>query len=216
MPDNLKNSSNYQRLISMVIDLGTEVMLLLFFHLKPEEKVTAFLSKPDVRRKLDYKKRRNILTPRQYRIVTLPYPNPREFDLSLLLTLLSYIFEDEIMAPIHGWGTFPSAASNDFSIGADLLRLKRIRNEIIGHHVKAQLSNTEFTDLWQQTESLLLRIVEIVDFKGKASYKAKLSTYASPSPYSTVDAQKALETVKIWCDEINILQKQASIVCEIL
>jgi hypothetical protein len=213
MPDNLENSSNYLRLISMVIDLGTEVMLLLFFHLKPEEKVSAFFSEPGVREKLDYMKRRNILKPRQYRILTLPYPNPREFDLTLLITLLSNIFEDKIKAPINGWGTFPPA-SDDFSIGADLLRLKRIRNEIVGHHVKAQLSNTEFTDLWQQTESLLLRIVEAVDLKEKASYETKFSTYTTRSLQTTVDAQKALETVQMWYAEINILQEQASTVCE--
>lgn len=206
MSDNGERSSHYLRMISMVIDLGTETVLEIFYHFKPRQNVGEFLSESIVKLKLKELQRRKILKLREFNLVNSSNPNPDKFDLNLLITLLTNLFRDKIEEPKRGWETFPPA-KDDNSTGADLLRLRRVRNDLVGHVAKAQLSSTLYTKLWTETENVLQRLISIVSHEKEQELKHKLTVYKTKS-LDTLAVQNAIEKVQLWYEEVKKVQME--------
>ena len=83
------------------------------------------------------------------------YGRSEDFDLTILIKLLRNICN--LTAPSRGWDKLPD--TTELSLEADIARIKYYRNKIYAHPSKLELSDIEFTDLWNEIKAALLRIV---------------------------------------------------------
>ena len=168
MSDSTESSAYFYRVISLVVDVGTETLRGIFYSKVPKSDVATLFETPQIRsefRKLKGK----VLTQVQYDKVTND-PDPDTFDISLLTTLLTIKKISGIPKPAAGWGVTPS--ESDTTLGADLIRLRDIRNEIIAHCSKAQLEVHEYKRIWGSVENVLIRIAKHVNASEEAKIKA--------------------------------------------
>jgi hypothetical protein len=137
-----RDETLYLQIVYILVDFGTKVVLNLFIHLLKNENNTlvTFLTSPESQKTLKELKRKKILSEKEYRLSSGNGFNPKaeHFDISLLITLLQNLLPEEILpAPTNGWQKPPLQA--DYSLSADLLRLRKIRNEFVAHMARPQI-----------------------------------------------------------------------------
>ncbi|XP_045189083.2 uncharacterized protein LOC123546677 [Mercenaria mercenaria] len=174
MSHNPQKCVYYLRIIRFIVEVGTETVRNLFYHFKPKHEVHTFFTCGTICDELRALKRRHVLSCEQYRQVTSD-PNPNEFDLALLITLLTNIFTGMIDPPANGWNR--NVDQHDISIGANLLRLKHLRNAIVGHSATARLTVQEFNDFWKQIEETVTSFELFIDVRNKDAVKTKIDEY---------------------------------------
>ncbi|XP_053380795.1 uncharacterized protein LOC123549420 isoform X1 [Mercenaria mercenaria] len=152
-----ENSVRFYRIISLVVDVGTQTLLDIFYSKVPKEDVSVLFGTREVKAEFIKLKGKNALTKVQYVKVTAANPDPDTYDISLLTTLLTC----QTICGIPLAKKFPPVSS-DLSVGADLHRLRELRNEIIGHRNNAQLEVTEFKKFWADVETVLIRLANHV------------------------------------------------------
>jgi hypothetical protein len=114
--------------------------------------------------------------------------------------------------PACGWDN--PADENDTSIAADLLRLKDIRNTIIGHKSSAQISSEEYKSLWKDLENIFIRIKMVVCGSGESekSIRTKLEVYRSKALEPTDEIEERYANlIQRWHDEFTTLQKKVMV-----
>ncbi|XP_062600488.1 uncharacterized protein LOC134262116 [Saccostrea cucullata] len=79
--------------------------------------------------------------------------NPEEFDITLLTTLLRNF--TKISPPSTGWNNAPFAT--DTSEGADLVRIRLIRNQLM-HKNDGELDEQEFKSIWSEIKNAVSRL----------------------------------------------------------
>lgn len=77
-----------------------------------------------------------------------------KFDVTLLYTLIRNLCPS--IKPTKGWGCQPDDA--DIQIGDDIERLRMFRNKNYAHANFAEISDTEFNDVWENLKSIVNRI----------------------------------------------------------
>ncbi|XP_053380815.1 uncharacterized protein LOC128548982 [Mercenaria mercenaria] len=157
MSDSTESSARFYRIISLVVDVGTQTLLDIFYSKVPKENLLVLFGTPKVKAEFIKLKGKNALTKVQYVKVTAANPDPDTYDISLLTTLLTC----QTICGIPLAKKFPPDPS-DLSVGADLHRLRELRNEIIGHRNNAQLEVTEFKKFWADVETVLIRLAKHV------------------------------------------------------
>ncbi|XP_053389950.1 uncharacterized protein LOC123558664 [Mercenaria mercenaria] len=206
MSDCEEKAAYYLRFISMYIDLGTEIVLKVFVHHTPGKDAKSFLLSDPVKKKLKQLKNKQILNKEESDLVLSSAPHPKVFDISLLITLSINLFsEHQLTPPKKGW-SFPPKNS-DKSISADLLRLRTIRNMIVGHVAKAQLPKWRFDDEWENVEEIFLRIYRNISPDEESHLKQKMEDYRlrklDPSIKNKYDSK-----LNEWHQEISKVQQQ--------
>ena len=150
----VEESANFYRLVSLVVDRGSDVLRDVLLHLvKPSTLEAVLQAKINVINNLQQKK---VIFAEQYALLTKVPPNAEEFDISLLVKIFQNICPN-IPAPILGWGTKKPDA-NDFSLAADILRLRNIRNEVYAHRSSTKVTNADFEPLWFDLSQVIERI----------------------------------------------------------
>ncbi|XP_053388728.1 uncharacterized protein LOC128551831, partial [Mercenaria mercenaria] len=206
MSDN-PEATAYIRLIAMYIDLATDTVLKVFFYLTPNQDIDTFFTSTDVRKKLEGLFLRRRLNKKEYEIVTRPRLSPKNFDISLLITLLSNLYANILPAPMNGWNS--AVNPRDHTIAADLLRLRNIRNKLVAHNPRAGLEEFKFEHLWNKVENILVRLIQQVDPGSEASLKEKIGAYRTCHLDPTDDRfKKYLEKLQEWYDEASKLQEK--------
>ncbi|XP_053389601.1 uncharacterized protein LOC128552574, partial [Mercenaria mercenaria] len=173
MSDSTESSAYFYRIITLVVDVGTVTLREVFYSKCPKATVTTLFTSPTISSEFIKLKSKKILTSIQYQQVTVN-PDPDTYDISLLITLLTNKKICEITEPAKGWGQIPP--DTDLSLGADLLRVRDIRNQIVGHRPNAQLEEKEFQVLWGNIESLLVRIARHVGSTEEAKIKQMIES----------------------------------------
>ncbi|XP_053398066.1 uncharacterized protein LOC123551165 [Mercenaria mercenaria] len=209
MSDNPEETAYYLRLISMYIDLGTETVVKVFYYLTPKQNVKSFFSLPDIQSALKSLSKNKLLSCKEYKLVSYN-PNPEKFDISLLVTLLTNLYKRKLPAPNNGWTSPPD--SQDFSIAADLLRLRNIRNTVVAHQPRARLFKVQFDYLSRRVEDILLRLIRQVDPASETILKERIAAYKEKALDPQNDGeQEYLEKLRDWwenCEEISKLQER--------
>ncbi|KAL3862140.1 hypothetical protein ACJMK2_008130 [Sinanodonta woodiana] len=148
------------RLASILIDVGTNVLRNVLHTEHPEKTFTQALLNNQAH--LTSLHRKKILNDQQKNML-FPVSGAADsstFDISLLFILLRNICPNKVPKPPSGWKGLP--ANNDFSVGADILRLKEIRNVVVAHAFNTKISlyqyNTEVTKL----KSVMHRLCKLV------------------------------------------------------
>ena len=164
-------NENYQRLFRLIIRAGTELLRALFDSIYPAESLANELSDSTTRKKL-----RDILLKPQLDLV---YPAPglfgesRDFDISLLSQLLKTLCPTQLPPLCSGWNRLPS--TGDFSLTADIVRIKFYRNDIIHKFHSGELSDAEFCSLWDEIKIVLLRIASHISAETKLEWEEEIN-----------------------------------------
>ncbi|XP_053395252.1 uncharacterized protein LOC123524054 [Mercenaria mercenaria] len=203
MSDNPEDTEYYLRIISMYIDIGTETVLKLFYHCKPKEDIDQFLS--NSKTILEDLKRRNVLKKSQYYLVTSLNPNIEKFDIVLLITLLTNLFPNTNLSPPQSLTSKPD--NSNLSIGADLIRLRKFRNNVLCHRPKAHLPKFQFERYWSMVAEILLRIIREIKPDEEDDLKNKLKAYKERKLDSAL-VIKHSDILRDWEKEIDEIQTQ--------
>ena len=112
-----EETTNYCRIILLMVDVGTETLLHLFYSLVPKHSVKGYFASK--KSEIDKGKRKKVFDNSQYAKLTCPDPNPDEFDISLMIKLLTYFK----LSPVK------------------LDNLQILRNEIVGHNIELSVTS---------------------------------------------------------------------------
>ncbi|XP_053389661.1 uncharacterized protein LOC123525767 [Mercenaria mercenaria] len=211
MSDEPEESAYYLRLVSMYMDIGTETVLGVFVHHSPGKDAETFLETNQngiIKLKTDH-----ILNDQECASLlqegTHDLKNPLDlngFDVSLLITLARNLFTNQqLPPPAKGWQYPPR--NKDKSIAADLIRLKKTRNIIVGHHPRARLPKWRFDEEWQKVSEIILRLQRQIAPGNVVHIKKRIEEYRVQRLDPSVE-NKYDEKLKEWHEEITKVQDQ--------
>ncbi|XP_053390032.1 uncharacterized protein LOC128552964 [Mercenaria mercenaria] len=211
MSDDPEESGYYLRLVSMYMDIGTETVLDVFVHHSPGKDAETFLKANQhaiIKMKTDH-----ILNEQECASLlqkgTHVLKNPLDlnrFDVSLLITLARNLFTShQLPPPAKGWKYPPK--TRDVSVAADLIRLKTIRNVIVGHHPRARLPKWRFDDEWQKVSEIILRLQQQIAPGNEVHIEKRIEEYRVQRLDPSVE-NKYDEKLKEWHEEVTKMQDQ--------
>ncbi|XP_060604845.1 uncharacterized protein LOC132757549 [Ruditapes philippinarum] len=137
----------YLQIVYMFVGLGTKVLLELFLYLLKHDEINMslvdFLKSNETKQKLIKLRNDKVINEKEHRLAKADNPKTDDFDISLLLILMRNLLPNEILSPpTHGWTKPPPRTDN--TISADLLRLRKIRNDIIAHITRPQIPEPKY------------------------------------------------------------------------
>ncbi|XP_053386965.1 uncharacterized protein LOC123529667 [Mercenaria mercenaria] len=204
MSDNPEETSYYLRLVSMYMDLCTETVRKVFAFYSPNNNGEDFIRLNQAR--LNELKTNGILNQQECEVVITQWPNLRRMDISLLITLSINLFTTvQLPPPTKGWNRPPKG--KDISIAADLLRLRKIRNVIVGHHPCARLHQWVFENEWENIQTILLRIERQIDPGNEVHLQNQIECYLIPQLQPCIQNEHDSK-LKEWYQEVSKAQKQ--------
>ena len=163
-------NENYQRLSRLIMRAGTELLRAQFDSFYPPSSLANKLSEIATKKLL-----KDLLKPQH----DLVYPAPglfgesRDFDISLLSQLLKTLCPTQLPPLRSGWNNPPSR--DDFSLTADIVRIKFYRNDIIHKFHSGELSDAEFCSLWDEIKIVLLRIASHISAETKLEWEEEIN-----------------------------------------
>ena len=163
-------NENYQRLSRLIMRAGTELLRAQFDSFYPPSSLANKLSEFATKQKLLHvllKPQRDLVYP-----ATGLFGESRDFDISLLSQLLKTLCSTQLPPLRSGWDRPPSR--DDFSLTADIVRIKFYRNDII-HKFDSMLSDAEFCSLWDEIKIVLLRIASHISAETKLEWEEAIN-----------------------------------------
>ncbi|KAK3608445.1 hypothetical protein CHS0354_035447 [Potamilus streckersoni] len=129
------------------------------------------------------------------------YIDLRKFDITLLCTLHKNMFS--VCPPEFGWHT--EMLETDHSAGADLMRLRKLRNDYIGHISNPILTHCEFEKLWIALEGSLSRLSKALGHKFQEMVNEKTAEFKTCSFDSRKEIKFQLELINWYkCDMLDL------------
>ena len=191
-PDEVLHSTpgkaNFQRVTRLLISGGTTLLTEIFDIRCPPTDLPRILKNPATKKKLAAAK----LTKPQWDCL---YPSPgtygksEDFDVTLLFRLLRTICN--LIPPSTGWDALP--ATTDYSLAADLARIKYYRNSVYGHVNKhMEITDEEFPSLWQEISKALLGIAGQINAKKKDEWQKAVDKFLK-DPLTAQDERNVQE-----------------------
>ncbi|XP_053391800.1 uncharacterized protein LOC128554555, partial [Mercenaria mercenaria] len=207
MSDTPEERTYYLRSILMYMDLTKETILKVFRYLIKCEDIANFLESVDIKKKLKDLFKNKSLKKTEYNLVSYR-PNPDKFDIALLIKLIFGLCKNEIASPHLGWKAKPDP--KDESLGADLIRLRNVRNTLIGHRADAKLSKAEYEKTRDKVQAILIRVIKNVDPSSKEDIERRIDEYTK----LVVDTENTrvktyLDQLLEYKNEYDILQDMA-------
>ena len=185
----------FQRLVRLLMCGGVTLVREVFDFKLPSSNLQMKLKDPTIQCRLQKLRHKNVLTALEWNLL---YPSPgvygesTDFDITLLFKLFRNI---RILArPATGWDNFPHCT--DHSLGADLVRIKCYRNQVYGHSITMEISDSEFVDLWREISEALLRIADSISNAKKVEWKKAIDKFWHDP--LTPDANLNLEELRSW------------------
>ena len=201
-----QQSCNYYRLVTLLIDIGGEV---LRDELLKEIPLNTFGNVLQNNINLLTRLRNmKVLTEPQFALLLESPPDPNKFDVSLLVALLRNLCPH--IKPVPDW-TIGVPGPTDHSIGAELLRIKNIRNTKM-HIPTTVMPKSTFQPLWTELAAIIHSIAFQVSQECcfKISKKILILENANVDP-SGEKEQRLLKTLKDWQEQIiDILNEKVN------
>ena len=208
--DSLKAKSNYNRICQLLINKGGEALRrVLHAKLFPDTLAAALHSHlhSGTLRGIRYGVIKNPQWDLLYPSAGLP--DSKKFDITLLCILLRNICG--LSAPATGWDAMPP--KNDTSISADIVRIKRYRNEVYGHIHETQYDDAKFEQLWEDISKTLRRLLipreDIANLK-EAPLSPEEDTYLKKLKKMMDEDARVCEEVKDLKSEVVQLKVQVN------
>ena len=150
-----REAANYARLCRLLIEVGSQVLREKFNDIHDPANLPVILH--SCMRKLKSLRSRRILSQAQWdsmNPVVHATVSSENFDISTLCVLLINICN--LSPPATGWRRPP--ASTDYSVGADILRVRNFRNSLYAHITKASIDETSFNSYWNDIREVVVRL----------------------------------------------------------
>lgn len=166
---------NFFRIIGLVVDPGTEILRGVLHSQIPPDQLSSYLNERANKDIIDKLLKKGVINDTQYELLTKSDSDAKEFDITLLVTVLRNICT-AIQGPNHskGWAVKPEDIDDsDHSLGAEILRLKNIRNSITAHTPSTHLPTDKFEKLWGQIKDIILSIADKVPYQTEFERNAK-------------------------------------------
>ena len=199
-------NENYQRLSRLIMRAGTELLRAQFDSFYPPSSLANKLSEIATKKLL-----KDLLKPQH----DLVYPAPglfgesRDFDISLLSQLLKTLCPTQLPPLRSGWNNPPSR--DDFSLTADIVRIKFYRNDIIHKFHSGELSDAEFCSLWNEIKIVLLRIASHISTEAKLEWEEAINKLRH-DPLTPEAARNAEELQEMYQKDTDIKELLAQII----
>ena len=150
-----KEATNYARLCRLLIEVGSQVLREKFNDIHDPANLHIILNSRMP--KLTSLRSRRILSQAQWDSMNPAVHatvSSENFDISTLCVLLMNICN--LSPPETGWRHLP--APTDYSLGADIIRMRHFRNSLYAHVTKASIDETSFNSSWSDIRGVLVRL----------------------------------------------------------
>ncbi|XP_053405495.1 uncharacterized protein LOC128558970 [Mercenaria mercenaria] len=177
-PEKGEETRYYQRIIVMLMNLGTDTLLKLFKSLIPQGDVSLFLD--SMFNEVEKLKTSKTISAAEYNRISKRPLVGTKLDIAILIKLMLELLPKKLQ----------QVSSKLLPFTADLQRLRRIRNELIGHRPAATITKKEFDYYWEMISIILKRILpkdQSMEELDKRMENCKTGTV------SDADVQKMLE-----------------------
>lgn len=195
-----KESENFYRLVSLLVDIGTASIRRLFlkYAVNPPAvtSVTQFLVQEQ--NTINSLSTKRVLGPAQLKLLQPPpgqVADPETWDISLLCILLKNT------CPIT------QTERNDIDV------IRNIRNQIYGHRASAALSETDFTQNWSDIETASKSIAHACNDVAFENYLAK---YIDRVKLGALDIESTTQIFKQWFKDDDDVKAQLDTVSDTL
>ena len=186
-----KQKSNFQRLTRLLMRGGAVLLREIFDSIHSPDNLPTTLSEPLVEGQLRGARltipERNCLNP-----CPEVYGKSRDFDISLIFKLLRTICN--LNRPPTGWDSLPN--DFDYSLEADLLRIKYYRNEVYAHSKNLEIPDEQFLDLWGKISDSLLRIAANLSPEKQSNWKDAIEKFLRDP--LTPEEERYAEELELW------------------
>ncbi|XP_078309777.1 uncharacterized protein LOC111120402 isoform X2 [Crassostrea virginica] len=115
----------------------------------------------------------------------------KDFDITLLYTLLRNVCQSSIQPPSQKWGLSEMPSKNEITVGDDIERIRLCRNKLFGHISEAAIPETEFQEYWSIITDICTRLQTLL----KKDYVKKLRDAKERSIDADTD-NKFIELIK--------------------
>ena len=200
-------NENYQRLSRLIMRAGTELLRAQFDSFYPPSSLANKLSEFATEQKLLHvllKPQRDLVYP-----ATGLFGESRDFDISLLSQLLKTLCSTQLPPLRSGWDRPPSR--DDFSLTADIVRIKFYRNDIIHKFHSGELSDAEFCSLWDEIKIVLLRIASHISAETKLEWEEAINRLRH-DPLTPEAARNAEELQEMYQKDTDTKELLAQVV----
>ena len=152
MADQKQETTNFNRSLKVLIDLGTKTLRDVVKEVLLPDTLDGVV-KANITRITELYRQR-VLFDKQYDLLIEDPPDPEKFDISLLAFILRNLCNAP--APSNGWSKEPDPTDN--SLGADIVRLRDMRNTIYAHVPNTRVTNTEFEKIWTDLKAVIVSL----------------------------------------------------------
>ena len=200
-------NENYQRLSRLIMRAGTELLRAQFDSFYPPSSLANKLSEFATKQKLFHvllKPQRDLVYP-----ASGLFGESRDFDISLLSQLLKTLCPTQLPPLGSGWNNPPS--TGDFSLTADIVRIKFYRNDIIHKFHSGELSDAEFCSLWDEIKIVLLRIASHISAEAKLEWEEAINRLRH-DPLTPEAARNAEELQEMYQKDTDTKELLAQII----
>ena len=156
-PPSENEKTNHVKVSRLLTGNGRRVMQDVFDTIHSPANLHAVLNSPAVKAQLR-RLRPRVLHQHQWDTLypTSGIAESKNFDITLLFVLLRNICG---LVPPHSTGHWDKdPLPTDLSQEADLVRIKKCRNDLYAHRVQMALTDDEFEDIWNYVEAALNRL----------------------------------------------------------
>lgn len=188
--------ANFQRLTRLLISGGTSLLREIFDKYCPPRDLSRKLSDPSTKKELTVNHPK-LTKPQRDTLYPSPgaYGESTDCDITLLFRLLRTNQICNLTPPLLGWDK--PLASGDYSLAADLMRVKDYRNKLYAH-VKGtmDIADDDFQSDWSEIREVLVRIAGHLSREAKREWQMEIGK-SLKSPLTAED-KRNVEELEEW------------------
>ena len=186
-----EGKENFQRLTRLLISGGVRILREKFDSIHSPTDLPLKLGDPAIKAIL---KRARLSMPQWDCLYpsTGTFGKSTDFDITLLFRLFKTICN--LTMPLTGWDNLPNSA--DYSLEADLARIKYYRNSVYGHNRVMELAESEFCNLWKEIREALLRIAGSISQAKRDEWNDSIDKLLSDP--LTPEAHRYIDELNLW------------------
>lgn len=192
-----EEKANFIRLSQLLMRGGLTLLREVFDNIHPPVNLPAVLGNPAIKKKLQTLRGKKVLFFQEWeRLYNSSgpggYGKSSDFDISLLYKLLREICN--LTAPATGWHNMPN--SSDYSLQADIVRIRCYRNTIYSHFHQFEVTDADFKKFWTEINEALLRIAGHISSARRDDWKESIEKFRHDP--LTPDAKKCVDELRLW------------------
>ena len=199
--------ANFSRLARLLMRGGHALLREVFDATHPPATLPAVLGNPIIKKHLQTLRKNRVLFFPEWECLYNSsgpggYGQSADFDISLLCKLLREICN--LTAPATGWDNMPNI--HDYSLQADIVRIRTYRNSIFSHNHCMEVTDANFQKLWIEISEALLRIACHFGRARREEWKKSIEKFLH-DPF-TPDAEKCVKELQLWYREEMDLKRE--------